>query len=280
MKLIFKETYFIIKENFDRVFGLIVVICFSFFLIGMFSFLTLKFYRFVRTSKKELSIEIFLKENVDKNDLRRLGNYLRNLPGVDKIKYISKEEAKRIFIKNFEDYMDVFKFLNENPLPSSFVIYPKVNYVNKEDINFLIEEIKIMPWVDEVVVSNEFILRVSGFFDFILLGFVFFFFMILWVNSFVIFYTIKVSLDNRKRVLEVMDLIGVPEHVKRAPFVLNGTLYGFLGSFLACLLIYLVLNFLKLSFNFNDLFLIFIFLVVVGVLVGWGSALKVLSEIK
>ena len=97
---------------------------------------------------------------------------------------------------------------------------------------------------------------------------------------FVISNTINLAIQSKKTEIEIMRLMGVYNWYIRAPFILQGGLYGFVGAILSLLPLNLMQGYLDkmaafLGLTNSDwaLYIVMFSVFVLGVIVGAGGSL-------
>jgi cell division transport system permease protein len=184
--------------------------------------------------------DVYLKPDVKKADIDRVGRLLKAEPLIKDVVYISKEQALRTEKKRNPK---AYALLGSNPLPDSYRITP----VKPDDIAKIKDALApqapgggtttVDPSIDEVRNREEdtnkilSVTRVVKITMALLLG-------LLGVASvLLIANTIRLSLYARRREVEVMKLVGATDWFIRWPFVLEGVIVGAAGGLLAVLLL-------------------------------------------
>ena len=119
--------------------------------------------RFQTNLKEKLNINIFLKDSVSKNTIDNIGKILNSKEYINSVKFIDKNEAAENFIKDTGE--DFRKILDYNPLPVSYSITLKEDYVKKESIDKIVSELTKINGVDEIVYQYKFANKVLSFID-------------------------------------------------------------------------------------------------------------------
>jgi len=184
--------------------------------------------------------DVYLKADVKRADITRVGNLLRAEPLVGHVEFISKEQAYRTEKKRNPKAYDL---LGSNPLPDTYRVTP----TKPDDIGKLKDALApqapgggtttVDPAIDEVRNREEdtnkilSVTRVVKITMALLLGLLGIASVLLIAN------TIRLSLYARRREVEVMKLVGATDWFIRWPFVLEGVIVGAAGGLLAVLLL-------------------------------------------
>lgn len=235
-----------------------------------------------------LSVSIFLKDEITDDKLKEIENFLKSRAYTSKVEYISKEKAYDIFLE--ETGEDFRKILDFNPLPASFNLYLKSDFIIKDSLNLILEELSEIQEVDEVISKMAFFEKIFSLSDkaknYILLATL----LMIFISVYLVFSTNKLIINSNFEKYETMKLVGAKLSTIKLPVVLNIVLIGFLAGVITLALFYLIINFLELNlqtvliyFSF-DLKLIIICLLVIGpffgVLISIISMRKISLRIK
>ena len=110
--------------------GSIITIVISLLLLGLFYVISSNTSRIVDSIREKVEMEAFLEEPIAKQHVSEIQQQVLAVEGVEKIQFISKDEAAKIFKQEFgEDINSVLEF---NPLPPSMKIFLKDDYRTTE----------------------------------------------------------------------------------------------------------------------------------------------------
>ncbi len=187
--------------------------------------------KFQKSIKEQVSLNIFLKENSSKQDIEKLKEKLKSDSHISKVNFINKNEAAKIFIR--ETGEDFRKILDYNPLPESFTISLKDNFVQQDSINKLIKYYSSFDIVEEIGFNQSFVYKLISYLDefkkyILLITSVLFF-----ISLYIVYSTIKLVISSKYNELETMKLVGAKLSTIKMPIILNGVLIGFLSGVLA-----------------------------------------------
>ena len=99
-------------------------------------------------NRPKVEIRIFLKDAISQSDSTSLVDYLLSRAYVSEMEYISKEDAKRLYLANGGE--DWSKVLDENPLPSSIHITLKDEYAQIDSVKSISSDLQSRTGVKEV----------------------------------------------------------------------------------------------------------------------------------
>ena len=218
-------------------------------IMGTFSLVAYNAEILLETLESEYEILAFVDESYDELQTQSVGAWLRALPNVKSVEFITREEAMEAFEeRSLDDYM------RRNILPEMF----RDRYaVYVEDLNQVRETAKKVEGVDGIGEGNVrvdediaggFILvrNVAGAVSLALIA------ILLVVSIFIISNTIRLTTFDRRDEIAIMKMVGATNGFIRWPFVYEGFMLGLLSSVVAFLLQWLVYASVTKSINAAD----------------------------
>lgn len=205
------------------------IIAIGLFLFGLFFLLTANLHHLTTLAWEEVEIRVFLAETV--KDPEKIGAQLAALPGVKKVKFVSKAEGAAMLEQMFGQ-QDLF-LGDENPLPAAF----NLSLLKGADLEGLVSAAAALPGVEEVVFKKDFV----RFLEIIIRLTMIFGLALLLLTGFAVLYiiinTIQLTVYARRKEIEIMKLVGATDAFVRWPFLLEGILLGLLGAGLAFIIL-------------------------------------------
>lgn len=201
-------------------------------LIGVFAVVGYEAQAIADTLREQAGeMEVFIEREAGADTQEGLRARIRTAPGVAQSEYISHEEAAEIFREEFGEEASVF----EDPtfLPASIRIEVTPAYATPDSMAQLASTIGEWEGVDEVVFNQDLLAQVSqnrrliGAIG-IALGAI-----VVLASVFLVANTIRLTIYARRLLIRTMKLVGATDRFVRRPFLVEGTLQGFLGGLLA-----------------------------------------------
>ena len=202
----------------------VATICISLLLLSIFAVVTLHATRFIESLRNKIELEAFLQEPISADGVAGLQQSIGSIEGVQKVTFVSKEEAAQIFKKDWGD--DVTEVLNFNPLPPSFRISLKDAYRTGAHVQSIAARVGAMPGVDTLMYRRTLLelidQRTQSFHNVVLaLGVLISLSAIFFVSN-----TIRLAIHARRKIVRTMELVGATRLFIRMPFILEGILQG------------------------------------------------------
>lgn len=276
----FKELFRYIRTAKSAVFSSTVVVTIAVLLLGIYITISVNSIKLMRMIRDKVEIDAYLLDSIDVTKANSLINSIKTIGGIKSVKYISKDEAAKIFAEDFgKDILEVFDY---NPLPPSLKISLYDEYKTTERIEKIKSELTNFKDINDIVYAQnnlQILERNSNSLVFLNLTLLI---IITFASVFLVGNTIKLMISAKKNTIELMKLIGANKETIRTPFLLEGFFQGFVGSVLAVIILQLFLNYFYSTytnndFNFSIIDSTFLLLMVVfGTLLGtFGSLFSV-----
>ena len=275
-----------IKEAFKSVFrnaslsiASISCIAITLVLVAVSVILSYNVNSFTSDIEKDVTIVAFLDKEVTQEQINEIQTQISNLDNIATIEFESKQQ---LIDEMKEENADLENILNQydeetNPLQDTYLV--KVE--NIEEIGKTAGEIEALEGVSIVKYGEGMVEDLVNVFDvvknityIVVIGLVL-------VTAFLISNTIKITIQTRKREIEIMRLVGASNAFIKLPFFFEGLLLGALGSIIpiiACCYGYMYLYerfggqlftpIIKLVNPDLIILNIILFVIVIGVVVG------------
>jgi cell division transport system permease protein len=208
-------------------------IAISMLILGLFSLIYLNVQQSLHQIGGDLQITVYLQETVSSEQAEVLRTKVADWPEVERITYISKEQALARFRSQLREYAGILEGLKENPLPASLELTLMPQYGRSGNIKELSTRLGWLPGVAEVQYGRKWIAKLRVFVEVMKLVGITVGGLLLIATIFVISNTIKLTFYSRREELEIMRLVGATDFFIKAPFLIEGLLHGLVGALLA-----------------------------------------------
>ncbi len=194
--------------------------------------------------RKNVDMSVYVKTDITSENVAKIQKGLRGLKSVDKVDYVSPEEARARYAERNSTDASTLNALNEatNRNPGTF----NIQLVNIDDTTELKKFVDTNATVKENIdpdrppsFAGDRKTAIEG----IAKGVVFaeragliatVVFVV--ISALIVFNTIRMAIFNRKDEIEMMKLIGADKSFIRGPFIVEAVVYGFIAAVLATIL--------------------------------------------
>ena len=208
-------------------------IAISMLILGLFSLIYLNVQQSLHQMGGELQITAYLQETISSDRAKVLRSKVADWPEVERITYISKEQALARFRSQLREYAGILEGLKENPLPASLELTLMPQYGRSGNIKEFSTRLGRLPGVAEVQYGRKWMAKLRVFVEVMKLVGITVGGLLLIATIFVISNTIKLTFYSRREELEIMRLVGATDFFIKAPFLIEGLLQGLGGALLA-----------------------------------------------
>jgi cell division transport system permease protein len=244
-----------------------------------------------RNWEAKVEVSVYLLDSATQGEIDTLEKEITEMPEVEQVFFISKEQAFEDFKKIYEDQPEFWENLPADALPASF----RVKLTDARFAQTVAARLEGAPGVDEVRDGGEFIRRllqvnsllrtITFVMSLILMG----------AAAALIANTIRVAIYARRDEIGIMKLVGATNWFIRIPFMLEGVFAALVGAIISGAIVLLAnalvfsrigntLNFLGQALSFSASEIGGVLLVLMGVaslvgLIGSGMALRRFLEV-
>lgn len=181
-------------------------------------------------------ISVFLKMDIHSTQAEKLKQDIERWPDVISVNFISREQALKEF-QALSGFGDALKALNTNPLPSVLIIKPLLSKDNEEATQTLLNKLRTLKQTDKAQLDMQWVRRLYAIMNIVERGVQILGFLLALAVLLVVGNTIRLAIQNRRKEIVVMKLIGGTDAFIRRPFLYTGFWYGLFGGFIAWMLV-------------------------------------------
>ena len=202
-----------------------------------------------------IELNLFLKMDVNEIKAEALADKLSNHEDIKKIILIRRDEALSEY-KKLSGFDNVLDSLDENPFPNLILIKPNFKNNENSQIADLVEELKIMPEIENIQYDNKWINRLTKIIEIIKLVVLILSALLVASVLLIIGNTIRLSIYNHRDEIEITKLFGGSDSFIQRPFLYSGFWYGIFGGLIAWFLVLISISILgdpvkKLSYLYD-----------------------------
>jgi len=285
----FKKTHRKKKVGSYPYFTVIFSITLSLFVVGLFALIFLHAHKLSKIIKENIEVNIILNSNISPAETEAAKQiistqpYLLNSSNTQQLKFISKEEAKKIFIKEYGE--DFSRALTDNPLYASFIIKVNPAFSDSSHLKMITQELQKIDGVKEVYYREDIINKVNENIKTLSLIFIGFSLILIIASALLINNTIKLAFYSQRFLIRSMQLVGATKGFIQRPFLWHAIVQGFFSGILAfvflCALLYYAYNEIKeLSVlkEYDSIVIVLGSLLILGIVIGFLSSYSAVNR--
>lgn len=184
-------------------------------------------------------IAVYISDDVEESQIEEKGRSFRQIDGVMGVAYQTKDYALERVKEDWGEDAWLLQDLRKNPLPNSYIV--QLSDVSKaREVTARLETFEGVERVTYYHDAVNSLIRISDFVKKLGTGIIL---ILILISVFIISNTIKITVLNRQREIELMQYIGATNGYVRGPFIVEGVMLGLMGSLVAILIIMLGYNY-------------------------------------
>ncbi len=223
-----KTTWHNIRRSPYQAFAAVFIMTLTFLFVSFFSFILYGSTKAISYFESIPQVTAFFRQEVKKQDMDSLKNSLMKSSKIADIKFVSKQDALKIYREQNKNDPLLLELVTADILPASL----EISTVKISDLSEVNNALKASPLVSEVIFQKDVVsvltswtnaLRNIGMGLIITLSL---------VSIFIMAIIIGIKISQKKEDIEIMKLIGASNWYVRWPFIFEGIFYGFIGAVL------------------------------------------------
>lgn len=229
-----KDSIKSVFRNFSLSVASISCITITLILVAVAILLSENVNKFTDDIEKDVTIVVYIKKDATEEDRKALDTKINLLSNIESVTFMSKEAIRKDMSKDSEGLGTILSEYDENtnPLLDEYLVKVK----DTEKIGTTAKQIKDLSGVSQVKYGEGMVEELVKIFDTVKKIMVVIVIGLVIVTAFLISNTIKITINNRKRQIEIMRLVGASNSYIKMPFFFEGIILGFIGSIIPVLL--------------------------------------------
>jgi len=240
------------------------------FFLGIIGWLVINANKLGDYFKENVEVRAYLRGDLNPKDSIALMQYITAKPYVKSIRYVSKDEAKKIYMQDENE--DWSKVLSENPLPNAIYFRIKKQYVQLDTLSNIRADLEQQTYVSDVKYPEALVGKLNDNIRIVSIALLILVVIISLVVIFLIDNTIRLAMFSNRFLIKTMQMVGATRGFIAKPLniraVVNGALSGVIASAALYVIILILENsisWLKTIHDSGLLMLLFLILIVVGI---------------
>ena len=242
----FKEAFWGITHHVAMVISTANAVTITLVLVSVLSLLIANISQITYDVEDDIQLYVKIENEVLDEDIQSIQNKISRIAGVEEIEYSDADNELDRFIAAYGEAGKIYEiYRQDNPLSRVFIIKVANGYSLAE----LSTQISTVEGIQSVdfggATVEDFVKVLNGIRE---VGTIFVIALAL-LAIFLIYNTIKITINSRKEEIGIMRLVGATNSYIRSPLVLEGMFIGVLGSIIPILLTIFGYNYIYTSLN-------------------------------
>jgi cell division transport system permease protein len=240
------------------------------FVLGIIGWLVINANKLGDYFKENVEVRTYLRGDLNPKDSVALMSYISSKPYVKSIRYVSKDEAKKIYMQ--EENEDWSRVLSENPLPNAIYFRIKKEYVQLDTLTRIRQDLEQQTYVSDVKYPEALVGKLNKNIRIVSIALLILVLIISIVVIILIDNTIRLAMFSNRFLIKTMQMVGATRGFIAKPLNIRAIINGALSGVIASVALYIIIFFLEGSVSWlktiHDsglLILLFFILIVIGI---------------
>lgn len=185
-----------------------------------------------------LHLVVYLEDEPGPEMQEQLRLKITQFDQVEKIRFISKEEAYNRFAKQLGDNREILTDMPTDFLPASIEVVPLRTLRSLRHVKLFSEYLATLPGSQKVQYGQQWVERFYSFTQLLSIIVLLSGSLLILTATFMVASTIRLTIFGRQEELELLKLVGATNSYIRTPFLLEGLLQGLAGALLGLSALY------------------------------------------
>ncbi|OGC50438.1 hypothetical protein A2716_04500 [candidate division WWE3 bacterium RIFCSPHIGHO2_01_FULL_40_23] len=289
----FDRTIKVLKSNLSRepyiAASAVAMLTITFLSLNLFVLSLYFSHKALNYLSDKAQISVFFSDVMAREDILKLKEKYEKDERVQSVRYVSKEDALKIFTEISKDQPALLESVTTNPLPASLEIKAK----ELSQLSPLADEFSKMENVDDVRFYKDVIDKFKKWVTIVRVSSLVYLSVLFLVSISTVLMTIGITIHGKGLEVEILKLVGATDKYVKGPLILQGVFYGITAAFISTVIIFIALPFIvpilnslfrsagTINLNATVLFSMLFIELIFGIALGYiGSALAIRKYLK
>ena len=232
---------YLLGEGFRNVFhnkkssgASLAIMCATMLIFGLFFMIIENLNNAVETLETQQGIQVFIQKTATDAQMEQIGEQIQAIDGVNKVTFVSKEDALNQTKEKLEDKQALIAGWDEsNPFKASYL----VTLTDLKLSSQVQDEIKKIDNIDSIQSRDETINGLVAIANGVRIVSAVILTLLVLISIFIIGNTIKLTVHARRKEISIMKYVGATDSFIRWPFVIEGIIIGIVAALLSILVL-------------------------------------------
>jgi cell division transport system permease protein len=208
------------------------------FVLGFFLMVNANIQRIIGRWSDSAELAVYLKDDIAPAQVAMIGDLLQKSGVAAGVQYLSKDDAKREFARDFPDLAAAAAGLDRNPFPASFAVRLNAQAQSAPAaVDNLSATIGGIAGVADVRYDRTWLSRLNATVRAIRGAGLAIVLLMAIASAMTVANVVRLAAMSRRNEIEIMQLVGAPFAYIRGPFIAEGLIQGGMGALFAIVLL-------------------------------------------
>ena len=220
----------------------LMIMCATMMIFGLFFLIGENVNYMVKEIEAEQGMQVFMVKDATEEQIKKLGDQIKELDYVAKTEFVSKEQAYNIVKEKYGDYGRFLEgyTIEKNPFKVSYVV-TLTDLSKSEEVRAQIEKLDNVNNIEMRDKTINALVGIANGIRWISAGILV---LLIVISIFIIANTIKLTVHARRKEISIMKYVGATNGFIRWPFIVEGILIGIVSAMISILILGVSYNFI------------------------------------
>ncbi|MGI8420446.1 MAG: cell division protein FtsX [Candidatus Levyibacteriota bacterium] len=204
----------------------VFIMMLTFLSITVFSFIVFGSSTVINFFESKPQVTAFFKDEATQPQIDQLKQQLTQGGMVASTKFVSKAQALQIYKEQNKNDPLLLDLVTQDILPASL----EISTVKIEDLGPVSDTLQKSPYVSQVIYQKDIVSTLTHWTNAVRIIGIILIFVLAFVSIFIMMTVIGFKVSQKREEIEIMKLLSATNWYIRWPFVLEGIVYGVLGT--------------------------------------------------
>lgn len=213
----------------------LMIMCATMIIFGVFFMIGENINHIMSELEMQQGMQVFIKDDVSERGVTELGDKIRALSDVNKVEFVSKEDALNQMKEKVGDKQFLLSGYEENnPFPASYIV-TLTDLSKSEEVRDIIKEFEGVK--DDIQLRGNTINALIKVANLVRIVSGTILVLLVVISVFIIANTIKLTVHARRREISIMKYVGATNNFIRWPFIVEGIIIGVISALISIMLL-------------------------------------------
>jgi cell division transport system permease protein len=220
------------------------------FVLGFFLMINANIQRIVGRWSDAAELAVYLRDDAQQDQVGMITEMLTKSGLAASVQFVSKDDARREFVRDFPDLASAARSLDRNPFPASLAVRLNSNaQASTGAVDNMAASLNGVAGVADVRYDRTWLARLNGTIRVIrAVGLVIVLLMAI-ASAMTVANVVRLAAMARRAEIEIMQLVGAPFAYIRGPFIAEGVIQGGMGAIVAVILLLVTFAGIRVRFG-------------------------------
>ena len=207
----------------------VLIMTITYLLLGVLIYVVALSQTAIRYLERQAQVTVFFEDTFAEPEIFGLRNKLQGDERILEVKYISKDDALKLFTEINKDEPILLESITKDVLPASL----EIKTVDVADLSVMANELSGMQGVEDVRFFENVVSKFIFWSNVVYIVGMVLVVLFLLISYSIILVTLRTTINSKGVELEIMKLVGATDSYVKAPLIYQGVFFGVISALIA-----------------------------------------------